>query len=150
MELTLKIFSELSTTELFAIYKLRAQVFVVEQNCPYLDVDDKDLQAFHLCRFENKILVAYCRLLPPGVASKYAAIGRVVVSKNERARGFGKLIMQEAIKQCAVMFDSERISISAQTYLMKFYEELGFVTTGKEYLEDDIPHMKMEYFFVKN
>ncbi len=149
MKFILKTFDELSNVELFAIYRLRAEVFVVEQNCAYQDVDEKDLKAHHLLLYNEEHLLAYCRILGPKTAYPNAAIGRVVVAPLVRGRGYGKLLMKEAIERTALLFGKHKISISAQTYLRLFYEGLGFLKTGKEYLEDNIPHMEMEYTFVK-
>ena len=145
MHFTLKEFSALSTTELFEIYKLRSEVFVVEQNCAYQDVDDKDLSAFHLMLFEDDQLAGYTRILPPTVSYTEPSIGRVAVKKEFRTQGTGKILMKQSIKQSLELFNNQNIVISAQSYLLKFYTELGFTREGEEYLEDDIPHVKMKY-----
>lgn len=141
---SLKSFPELSTSELYAILQLRAEVFVVEQNCPYQDLDGKDQKSFHLLGWKNNELVAYCRLLPPVVSYPTAAsIGRVVNSSSVRGQGVGKELMLKAIEHCRVLFPGEPITISAQHYLLRFYQELGFREQGDVYLEDDIPHIEM-------
>ncbi len=138
-------FDALSPHELYEIMALRQEVFVVEQNCPYLDADGKDLQSWHLMgRNAAGALLAYTRLLPEGVSYPgYTSIGRVVSSPAARGTGAGKLIMQRSIDLCRHLFGPLPIKIGAQSYLLKFYESLGFISTGEEYLEDGIPHTKM-------
>lgn len=138
-------FSYLTIRELYDIMALRQAVFIVEQNCPYLDADGKDLQSWHLMGFDDdKNLVAYTRLLPKGVSyENYASIGRVVSSASVRGQGAGKILMQESINQMKIIFPNEPVKISAQSYLLRFYESLGFESTGESYLEDDIPHTSM-------
>jgi ElaA protein len=177
-------FSALTVYELYSVMALRQEVFAVEQNCPYLDADGKDLDGFHLLGYadlaENaqnteglsdvgfgmsdigtapksnsgslpkseiphpKSLVAYTRLLAKGVSyDDYASIGRVVNSPKVRGRGAGKVLMEESIRQMARLFPQDAVKIGAQSYLLRFYESLGFVSTGEEYLEDDIPHTSM-------
>jgi ElaA protein len=140
----LKSFSELSTVELYAILQLRAEVFVVEQHCPYQDLDGKDQASYHLLGWMDQQLVAYCRLLPKGISYPDAAsIGRVVNSGVVRGQGVGKQLMEEALRECQRLFPGELITISAQHYLLRFYQELGFKERGSVYLEDDIPHIEM-------
>lgn len=123
---------------------LRQEVFVVEQDCPYLDADGKDQKGFHLMFWENNKLIAYTRLLPKGVSYQdYCSIGRVVNSDQVRGRGIGKKLMLESIEQCKKLFPNQNIKISAQVYLLKFYQELGFEETGDRYDEDGIPHTSM-------
>ena len=138
-------FEELSLIELYEIGRLRQEVFVLEQNCPYVDFDGKDLYCYHLMGFdENNRLVAYSRIVPKGVSYEdYISIGRVITSGLVRKSGLGRILMLESISVCEKLFGKSDIKISAQTYLLKFYESLGFVSTGKEYLEDDIPHTEM-------
>jgi len=140
-----KYFEELSLRELYEIGRLRQEVFVLEQNCPYVDFDGKDLYCYHLMGFdENNRLVAYSRIVPKGVSYEdYISIGRVITSGLVRKSGQGRILMLESISVCEKLFGKSDIKISAQTYLLKFYESLGFVSTGKEYLEDDIPHTEM-------
>ncbi len=144
-EIVLKHFSKLSTTELYEIIKLRMEVFCVEQNCAYQDVDGKDQESWHLMLYNNeKQLIAYARLLPKGLSyPKHASIGRVVTSPLVRKTGIGKLIMLKSIAHLNILTENVAIMISAQTYLLKFYESFGFKSTGEEYLEDGIPNTKM-------
>lgn len=141
----LKHFEDLSTQELYKILQLRQEVFVVEQDCIYQDLDDKDLKALHLYIIpENKKCIACCRLLEPGISYQgYSSIGRVVVSMDERKTGLGRKMMQKAIEQAKILWPQASIKISAQAYLKNFYESIGFVHTGESYLEDGIPHLGM-------
>jgi ElaA protein len=141
-----KPFNDLGIFELYRIYKLRSEVFVVEQKCAYQDVDEKDLLCYHIMVFEGEELVGYCRSIPPGVSYTQAAIGRVTVTQALRNKGLGKELMEYSIKKTLELFGVKEIVISAQCYLNLFYSDLGFVAEGKEYLEDDIPHIKMRYF----
>jgi ElaA protein len=143
MNFLLKSFDELTVKQLYYIYLLRSKVFVVEQNCAYQDIDDMDLKAYHLLLCEDDALIAYCRILPPGLVYPECAIGRVVVHPDFRKKQLGKLVMKQAIEQCFVHYNNQDIVLSAQNYLLKFYTELGFKTEGETYLEDDIPHTKM-------
>lgn len=138
-----KSFNELSPQELYAIMHLRSEVFVVEQNCPYLDPDGKDLQSWHLMGWDGDKLVAYSRLLPAGLAFDEISIGRVVSSPAYRGTGAGKELMNNAISTAYQLFGHQPIRIGAQLYLQKFYESLGFVQVSEMYLEDDIPHIEM-------
>ena|SRR6218665_702259 len=141
---TCKKFSELTPAELYAILKLRSEVFVVEQNCVYLDPDGKDAGAYHLCGWmNNELLVAYARLLPPGLSYTEASIGRVVSHPAYRKYGYGKILMQKAIEKTKILFDTNSIKIGAQQYLLKFYGDLGFMSIGEPYMEDGIPHVEM-------
>lgn len=140
----IKSFEALSVNELYDILRLRSEVFVVEQNCVYLDIDKKDKLALHLFgKFEGKI-VAYSRLFNAGISFKNASIGRVVVDANYRSKKFGHDLMREAIAGIMIHFSERKITIGAQLYLKKFYESHGFVQTGEVYLEDDIPHIEMK------
>jgi ElaA protein len=145
MEFRLKTFDQLSTNELYDLMQLRAEVFVVEQTCAYQDLDGKDKEALHLCGYVNHELVSYARLLAPGISYKECAIGRVVVSPKHRGRSFGIELMKHAKEECLKNFKTNIIIVSAQKYLEKFYTDLGFVTEGEGYLEDDIPHVKMRF-----
>lgn len=136
-------FNELGTQELYDILQLRSEVFVVEQNCVYQDLDGKDTLAVHILGIKNGKLVAYTRIFTPEVLYKEASIGRVIVRKKERKFGYGKEIMEASIKVILDSYGNVPIRISAQTYLLKFYNSLGFVQQGKEYLEDGIPHILM-------
>lgn len=141
---TCKKFEELTPAELYAILKLRSEVFVVEQNCVYLDADGKDAGSYHFCGWlNNELLVAYTRLMPPGSSYKDASIGRVVTAAAHRKEGYGKILMQRSIKKCFDLFDTPSITIGAQQYLTQFYQDLGFKQVGEPYLEDGIPHIKM-------
>jgi ElaA protein len=140
----LRHFNELSLSELYKVLQLRAEVFVVEQNCVYQDIDGKDDKAVHLLGYFDGQIIAYCRLFAPGDYFDNASIGRVVINSRYRDRKWGHDMMQEAIKAIETLFGSKNITISAQLYLKKFYESHGFVQQGEEYLEDDIPHIRME------
>ncbi len=145
MDLTFKVkrFDELSTPELYKILRLRAQVFVVEQDCVYQDIDNKDQKALHVIGYKNNEVVAYTRIFEAGDYFKKASIGRVVVAENERKYGYGHDLIKESIDAIEKYFDTKDIKISAQTYLKKFYKTHGFEQVGKEYLEDGIPHIGM-------
>ncbi len=138
-------FDALTPRELYEILALRQEVFVVEQNCPYLDADGKDQHSWHLMgRDSSGVLLAYTRLLPEGVSYPgYVSIGRVVSAPAARGTGAGKVIMHRSIAMCRHLFGPLPIKIGAQSYLLQFYENLGFISTGEEYLEDGIPHTKM-------
>jgi ElaA protein len=140
----LKSFEELSNTELYTILRLRAEVFIVEQNCPYLDMDGKDQLSFHLMGMNDRQeLLAYARLLPSGLAFREVSIGRVLSSSAARGSGAGMELMQTAIQHIYKKFGEVPIRIGAQLYLKKFYERLGFVQVSEMYLEDDIEHIEM-------
>lgn len=147
MELTWtnKKFEDLSGEEVYAIGALRQEVFVVEQNCPYLDFDYKDQTCYHvLATNKEGQLVAYTRLVPKGVSYENdIAIGRVVTSPLVRSNGLGRILMEQSIAYCWMVWGKQNIRISAQDYLLKFYISLGFIDTGKKYLEDNIPHTEM-------
>lgn len=144
---SVKRFQELSLEELYAILRLRQEVFIVEQNCPYLDCDDKDQKSHHLLGKDNEgHLLAYCRILEKGISyENYSSIGRVVTSILIRGNGEGRALMKYAIKETLRLFPKEKIKISAQSYITPLYQSLGFVKVGEEYLEDDIPHIGMVY-----
>lgn len=140
-----KSFKELSLEELYDCMVVRQAVFVVEQDCPYLDADGKDQQAWHLMgKDENNKVVAYTRLIPAGVSyEQYASIGRVVTAQSARGGGVGRQLMEESIRMMEQLFPKVAVKISAQCYLEQFYNSLGFETVGAEYLEDGIPHYPM-------
>ena len=139
----IKPFEALTVDELYDLLKLRSEIFVVEQNCVYLDLDGKDKIALHLYgEFEGKI-VAHARLFKAGISFDNASIGRVVVDANYRDRKWGHDLMREAIAGIQLNFNESKITIGAQLYLKKFYESHGFVQTSEMYLEDDIPHIEM-------
>jgi ElaA protein len=146
MQLTFKIkrFNEFSPTELYNVLQLRSEVFVVEQNCVYQDIDGKDQKAIHLIGTFNNEIVAYVRIFKPGDYFEAASIGRVVVKQSYRDRKWGYDLMQEAIEVTKTVLNETYITISAQLYLKKFYENLGFIQTSEMYLEDDIPHIEMK------
>ncbi len=138
-----KTFAELTTLEVYQILALRSEVFVVEQNCIYQDIDGKDIKAWHVLMQYDEEFVGYVRLFQDGDYFDKASIGRVVVSSKHRGKQFGYALMQFAIKEITTLFKANEIEISAQCYLQKFYESLGFQTIGDPYLEDDIPHVRM-------
>lgn len=144
---SVKKFQDLSLDDLYAILALRQEVFIVEQNCPYLDCDEKDQKSYHVLGKDNEgHLMAYCRILEKGVSyENYSSIGRVVTSKLIRGQGEGRILMKFAISETLRLYPDEAIKISAQTYITPLYESLGFVKVGAEYLEDDIPHIGMVY-----
>jgi len=143
LEVIVKEFSELTTNELYAILQLRSEVFVVEQDCVYQDLDFKDQKALHIIGLKNDKVVAYTRIFKPGDYFEKASIGRVVVAGNERKYGYGHVIIENSIKAIEDNFNVKSIKISAQTYLRKFYNSHGFIQIGEEYLEDGIPHIAM-------
>ena len=141
---SIKSFHQLSTIELYEILKLRQKVFVVEQNCPYLDNDDLDQDSFHLCGYYGIDLIAYSRLIPPDMLYEgHSAIGRVINDSSVRGKGIGKNLMSHAISISQALFANKPIKIGAQTYLKEFYEDFGFQQVGEEYLEDGILHIHM-------
>ena len=138
-----KKFDELTVHELYAILQLRNEVFAIEQNCVYPDMDDKDQASYHLMCWQDNKLVAYTRIIPPGVIYKEASIGRVVTSPALRRKGMGKELMQRSTRWIEELYGKIPIRIGAQTYLIKFYNDLGFQTSGDVYLEDGIDHIQM-------
>jgi len=144
LEWKIKRFEQLTTLELYSLLQLRSECFVVEQNCVYQDIDDKDQKAFHLFGEENGQLIAYARLFKPNDYFEQASIGRVVVKQTHRDKKLGYNLMREAILEIEKQFCETKITISAQLYLKKFYESHGFIQTSEMYLEDDIPHVEMK------
>ena len=151
-EFSIKTFDELTTVDLYHILKARSQVFVVEQNCPYQDMDEVDFDCLHLVAHQNQALIGYCRIIPPQFNNKKSsvnpsgpipAIGRVLVLAEHRGNGVARQVMTHAIKYCRKKYGKKTIIISAQTYLLNFYESLGFVPEGDHYLEDGIEHVTM-------
>jgi ElaA protein len=138
-----KAFDELSVHELYVILQLRTEVFVVEQNCVFQDMDGKDQGSYHICGWLNGRLVAYTRLVPAGVSYKEAAIGRVITAPSARRTGAGKEAMQYSIKKLYELWGKQPIKLSAQLYLKNFYESFGFAQTSDIYIEDGIPHIEM-------
>lgn len=143
MKFEFKTFKELELDELYEILRLRAEIFVVEQNCVYNDLDDMDKSAVHLFLKKDGEIVAYSRLLKPGTRFSEYSIGRVVVKQSERRTGLGIELMNEAKNFILREWKTTKIKISAQKYLRKFYEDLGFEIVTDEYLEDGIPHFGM-------
>lgn len=137
-------FQALTTEELYKILALRAEVFVVEQNCPYQDVDGKDLQSIHVLGYIKNELVAYARVLEQGISYReYASIGRIVTSPSIRGNNHGHDLVDFSIKVCQKKFPGQPIKISAQAHLEKFYNAHSFKATGEAYLEDNIQHIGM-------
>ena len=145
MKWSCKAFKDLSLDEFHDIIQLRETVFVVEQDCPYLDVDGKDKDALHVFGEYEGNIVATTRILKPGKSYDEVAIGRVVTSPAVRGMGIGKQLMEESMKFVKLYFGKVPVRISAQTYLLRYYKSFGFIETGKEYLEDNIPHFEMLY-----
>ena len=143
-----KTFYELDTEDLYQILRLRSEVFIVEQDCVYQDVDNKDQNAIHLYLKENDEIVAYTRIFKAGHYYENPCIGRVVVSKKNRGKDFGKKIMIDSIEYIKQNIKGEKIELSAQKYLDKFYKDLGFYKIGEDYLEDGIPHQRMIFDLV--
>lgn len=138
-----KTFEELTTAELYELLQLRSEVFVVEQDCVYQDIDGKDQKALHVLGYREKELVAYTRCFDKGIYFEQAAIGRVVVKKNNRKYGYGHEIMKASVEAIRKRYKTDNIKLSAQQYLIKFYEFHGFSSIGEGYLEDGIPHIAM-------
>lgn len=143
MNWVLKKFDELTPAELYAIIQLRNEVFVVEQHCVYQDADNKDPGAYHYMGWKKNKLVAYTRLLPPGLSYHEPSIGRVVTSPAARKSGLGRELMKNSINTIYSLFGRQPIKIGAQLYLKNFYASLGFQQTGDIYLEDGIEHIEM-------
>lgn len=138
-----KSYNELTRDELYSMLQLRAEVFVVEQDCVYQDIDGKDNIALHVLGYKDKELVAYTRVFPPNTYFEYASIGRVVVRASERKHKYGYDVMKVSIEAVEKAYKTTTIKISAQTYLKSFYNHLGFKEVGEGYLEDGIPHIGM-------
>ena len=143
INIIVKTFNQLTTEELYGLLQLRSEVFVVEQDCVYQDIDRKDQKAFHILGIKNNKVVAYARVFGPGDYFNEAAIGRVVVKESERKFKYGYDIMKTSIEAVDFHFRVTTIKVSAQTYLRKFYNNLGFEQIGEKYLEDGIPHIPM-------
>lgn len=141
---TFKHYDELSKEELHQILKERVEVFIVEQNCPYQDMDHKDEHSYHLTIFHQGHFAAYARIIPEGISYEgHTSIGRVISVMSARRIGAGRFLMGKAIEYCKMIEPNLPIKISAQSYLMDFYQSLGFKKIGEEYLEDNIPHFCM-------
>lgn len=143
MKYVVKKFKELNIEELYAILQLRSEVFVVEQDCVYQDIDYKDQRAFHVIGTKKNSIVAYARVFDSGDYFEFPSIGRILVKENQRKYKYGHELVQKSITYIENSFENTSILISAQKYLLKFYNNLGFVQQGEEYLEDGIPHIKM-------
>lgn len=143
MDIQIRSFSELTTSQLYEILQIRAAVFIVEQDCVYQDIDGKDQKALHMLGYDTGVLVAYTRIFKAGDYLPKASIGRVLVHMDHRKNAYGREIMQASIQAVNSRFKSLEIEISAQTYLLEFYQSLGFIAIGDGYLEDGIPHIKM-------
>ncbi|MES2107712.1 MAG: GNAT family N-acetyltransferase [Bacteroidota bacterium] len=139
----LKAFNELTVHQLYEILKLRSAIFVLEQQCLYQDMDDKDKHCHHLMIFEDNQLAAYTRLVPGGISFSEISIGRVITNPAYRGKGLGRKLMEQSIEACYDLFGKQPIRIGAQLYLEDFYSSLGFIQQGEMYLEDDIPHIEM-------
>lgn len=138
-------FNELSTTQLYQLLKLRVDVFVVEQNCPYPELDDKDHlpDVYHLLAYQGEQLVACARLLAPGISYPQVSIGRIAIAQQHRQAGLGKQLVNNALQQCEQHWPNQDIQIGAQLYLIHFYQHLGFKRHSPDYLEDGIAHLDM-------
>ncbi|MUH35168.1 GNAT family N-acetyltransferase [Zobellia amurskyensis] len=143
MKIKVKSFARLTKLELYHILRIRSEVFVVEQDCVYQDIDGKDEKALHVIATKNGEIVAYTRIFAPGDYFEEASIGRVVVKSSERKYGYGKDIMKASIKAVEEHFNTPVMKVSAQLYLERFYHTLGFDQVGEGYLEDGIPHIGM-------
>jgi ElaA protein len=143
LDISVKTFDELTTPELYELLRLRSEIFVVEQECAYQDLDGKDQKALHIIGAKKDIIVAYTRIFKAGDYMAQACIGRVLVKDGERKHGYGADIMKASIKAVKAKFGTSSIALSAQTYLKAFYNSLGFQETGGEYLEDGIAHVMM-------
>ncbi len=141
MELVIKRFEELTIDELYEILKVRVGVFVVEQKCPYQELDEKDKKAYHIYLKENNQIKAYLRVIDAGVSFEEVSIGRVLTT--ERGKGFAKTIIRSGIKVAKELLKADKVKIEAQVYAQKMYENFGFKTVSKEFLEDGIPHIQM-------
>jgi len=139
----IKSFDEFTVPELYAVLKARVDVFVVEQNCPYPDLDGYDQKALHLWAEEDGEVLAGCRIFNKGIKYDEASIGRVLTTEKARGKSLGKQLIRYAVETVENRFHTSEIRISAQDYLLKFYGDFGFEDTGKKYLEDDIPHTEM-------
>ena len=140
---TCKHFSQLTTEELYAILRLRSEVFVVEQNCVFLDMDNKDNYCHHLMGWQENLLAGYSRIVPAGISYVESSIGRIVTSPAARGAGVGRELLIKSIDQLYTLYGKRNIRIGAQYYLKNFYESFGFVQKGEIYLEDGIEHIEM-------
>jgi ElaA protein len=139
----IKAFQELTVNELYEILRLRSEVFVVEQNCVFQDMDDKDQKCFHVMLLVDDQLVGYSRLVPAGISYEEMAIGRVITAAAVRGKGLGREVMELSIESCHKLFGPGDIRLGAQTYALGFYASLGFEVEGETYDEDGIEHIEM-------
>lgn len=139
----IKSFDKLTIKELYAILKIRQEVFIVEQTCYYLDADGYDEKAIHIWGEKDEEIVAYCRIFEPKIKYLESSLGRVLTNPSYRNLKLGKVLLKIALNTIEVKFNTPNVRISAQDYLLRFYSEFGFISTGLEYLEDDIPHTEM-------
>lgn len=138
-----KTFNELTADEMYTILCVRQEVFVLEQECLYLDADGKDRKSHHLIGYNNGEVVAYARIVEPAVSYSEVSIGRILTTKDARRTGAGIDLMNQALAKIEELYGKVSVRISAQSYLKDFYQKFDFQPTGKEYLEDEIPHMEM-------
>lgn len=143
MHFVVKEFKELLPVEIYQIFKARVNVFVVEQNCIYHEIDDYDPISYHVFLIDNNELLAYCRVLPPNTTFKTPSIGRVIALK--RHQGYATKVVKIAIQTALENYDADTITIEAQTYARSLYEKLGFKQTSQPFLEDGIEHIQMQY-----
>lgn len=143
MNIKIKKFDDLTVSELYELLNLRNLVFVVEQNCPYLDTDGNDQVAHHVMFWNDEVLVAYARIFEPGIKYDTSSIGRVVVHPDHRKFNLGHELMKHAVDAVENLYKTGDITISAQAHLQRFYNKHGFETVSAEYMEDDIPHVEM-------
>ena len=143
LEWTIKKFHELANEELYQLLRLRSEIFVVEQQCNFMDMDNKDQKSHHLLGMKEGQLLAYSRIVPPGISYEYPSIGRIVVSSHGRGMGLGIELMQISISTLENLYGNNSIRIGAQLYLKKFYESFGFEKSSDVYLEDNIEHIEM-------
>ena len=141
-----KKWSEVSLEELYSVLRLRSEIFVVEQDCVYQDIDNKDQIAIHLLGYINKELIAYSRLFNEGDYFKETSFGRAIIKKEKRGQGYGDELVKESLKTIKNYYGNKKVKISAQAHLKTFYSKHAFIAKGKEYLEDGIPHVSMESF----
>lgn len=139
----LKTFNALTNSQLYQILNLRLQIFVIEQDCFYQDMDDKDQKALHFFKEENQKIIAYTRIFKPGDYYEEAAFGRVAVRESKRKIGLGHILINKTVEQIEKTFGKVPVKIGAQVYLKRFYEKHNFIKISEEYLEDGIPHIHM-------
>lgn len=145
MNWIIKRFDDLTPVEVYDMIKLRLEVFIGEQGCSYEDLDDRDKQAYHMFLYDKENIIAYCRILDAGVAYEEMSIGRVCVHKNYRNQGIAKSMMLEALEFVKKQVSHPTIKISAQSYIISFYESVGFEIISEPYLEEGIEHRKMKW-----